>query len=136
MTSTFAQEDVALWKYGAEPGDGSDRTLVDAIQPNGHLSYDVEGVTIAATGPTSGYLIVSAQNGASPNQSYFSVYDRQTNAFLSTFRIAGGSRPTAVSGPTASRRTSGTSDRRFPKGCSSARTTATRRRRPATRTSS
>jgi myo-inositol-hexaphosphate 3-phosphohydrolase len=85
-----SEEDRGLWRYGAEPGSGSARTLVDAIAPDGHLAYDVEGVTLAETGPTSGHLVVSAQNGADPDQSYFVVYDRETNAYVSSFRIAGG----------------------------------------------
>ena len=85
-----SEEDTGLWRYGAEPGDGSTRVLVDAIKPQGHLAYDVEGVTLAQTGPESGYLIVSAQNGAQASQSYFAVYDRQSNDFLFSFRISGG----------------------------------------------
>lgn len=86
-----SEEDAALWRYGAEPGDGSARVRVDSVQPDGHLAYDVEGVTLAATGASSGYLIVSAQNGAQPSQSYFAVYDRQDNGFLGTFSIEAGS---------------------------------------------
>jgi myo-inositol-hexaphosphate 3-phosphohydrolase len=82
-----SEERVALWRYGAEPGDGSARVMVDAVQPNGNLAYDVEGVTLAATGVDTGYLIVSNQNGANPSQSYFTVYDRPTNALVSSFRI-------------------------------------------------
>ena len=85
-----AEEDTGLWRYGAEPNAGATRTLVDAIAPGGNLAYDVEGVTIAETGPLTGHLIVSAQNGAAPQQSYFAVYDRQTNDYLGSFRIAAG----------------------------------------------
>jgi myo-inositol-hexaphosphate 3-phosphohydrolase len=87
-----SEEDVSLWRYGAEPGDDSTRVRVDSVQPDGHLAYDIEGVTIAATGPSSGYIIASAQNGAQPNESYFGVYDRQSNDFLGTFRIVTGSK--------------------------------------------
>ena len=64
--------------------------MVDAVAPNGNLAYDIEGVTIADTGNGSGYLIASAQNGAQPKNSYFAVYDRQTNAYVSAFRIGAG----------------------------------------------
>jgi 3-phytase len=50
---------------------------------------DVEGITLATFGDT-GYLIVSAQYVAKPNQSYFVVYDRLTNAYLGAFRVGGG----------------------------------------------
>lgn len=87
-----AEEDVGLWRYGAEPGSGSARTLVDAVAPQGNLAYDVEGVTLVDTGEVSGYLVVSAQNGAQPSRSFFAVYDRQTNAYLWSFRISGSAR--------------------------------------------
>lgn len=85
-----SQEDVALWRYGAEPGDGSTRVMVDAVAPNGNLVHDIEGLAIADTGGGAGYLIASAQNGARPKASYFTVYDRQTNAYESAFRIGTG----------------------------------------------
>ncbi len=85
-----SEEDVGLWRYGAEPQAGSERVLVDAVQPLGNLAFDVEGVTVVKTGADSGYLIVSAQNGADPDNSYFVVYDRETNEYLWSFRIAGG----------------------------------------------
>ncbi|MFC6287693.1 phytase [Nocardioides sp. GCM10027113] len=85
-----AEEDVGLWRYGAEPGAGATRVLVDAIAPGGNLAYDVEGVTIADTGSGKGYLMVSAQNGASPNDSYFAVYDRESNAYLWSFSVEPG----------------------------------------------
>lgn len=82
-----SEEDVALWRYGAEPTTGSARTRVDSVQPNGNLAADVEGIAIVRQGAEAGYLIVSAQNIASPQQSYFAVFDRQTNAYLRSFRI-------------------------------------------------
>ncbi len=85
-----SEEDTGLWRYGAEPGAGSARTLVDSVAPGGNLAFDVEGVTLAETSAQGGYLIVSAQNGADPQRSYFAVYDRITNDHLGDFRIAGG----------------------------------------------
>lgn len=88
-----SEEDVALWRYGAEPSTGAARTMVDSVQPGGNLAADVEGVAIVRVGAKAGYLIVSAQNVASPQSSYFAVFDRQTNAYLRSFRIVGS--PTA-----------------------------------------
>jgi myo-inositol-hexaphosphate 3-phosphohydrolase len=85
-----SEEDTGLWRYGAEPTAGSARVLVDNVGPSGNLVFDVEGVTLAEIGVGSGYLIVSAQNVSRPRQSYFAVYDRQTNAYLSSFRIGAG----------------------------------------------
>jgi myo-inositol-hexaphosphate 3-phosphohydrolase len=85
-----SEEDVGLWRLGAEPDAGSARVLVDAVRPQGSLSSDVEGVTLARTGPGAGYLIVSAQNVAQPSRSYFAVYDRHTEDYLWSFRIGSG----------------------------------------------
>ena len=86
----IAEENVGLWRYGAEPTAGTARVLVDSVQPEGNLAADVEGVTLVDTGDDGGYLIVSAQNTDNPTQSYFVRYDRQTNAFAGAFRIVNG----------------------------------------------
>lgn len=90
----ISQEDVALWRYSASPSGGTTRTQVDTLHPNGHLRNDIEGLALVDTSATrgagSGYLIVSAQYVDSPRNSYFAVYDRRTNAYLSAFRIVRG----------------------------------------------
>ena len=40
-----AEEDVAIWKYGAEPGAGTSRTKVDGAG-GGRLTADIEGLAI------------------------------------------------------------------------------------------
>ena len=87
-----SQEEVGLWRYGAEPEAGTARTSVDTVDANGHLALDVEGVTLVALPDGGGYIIASAQNAADPDNSFFVVYDRVTNAYLRTVRVtAGGS---------------------------------------------
>ena len=88
-----SQEDVALWRYGAEPGDSpSGRVRVDSVGSGGHLVSDVEGVTIVNQSNGTGYLLASAQNVSNPNNNYFTVYERQgANAFLKSFRVVAGS---------------------------------------------
>jgi len=86
-----AQEDVGLWRYGAEPSAGNVRTMVDAVQPSGRLAADVEGVTLVDLPGGGGYIIASAQYLAKATQSYFTVYDRRTNAYVGAFRIVAGS---------------------------------------------
>ncbi|MCW2700721.1 MAG: phytase [Blastococcus sp.] len=81
-----SEEDVALWRYGAEPGAGSDRTAVDRVTAEGgQITTDAEGVAVVGD-----YVIVSAQNVASPGSSFFVVYDRSTNAYVKSFRVADG----------------------------------------------
>jgi 3-phytase len=82
----IAEEDVALWKYGAEPDAGSGRTRVDVVGSGGHLTADIEGLAIYYRGDGSGYLLASSQGSDA-----FVVYQRGgTNAYVTTFAIAAG----------------------------------------------
>ena len=86
-----SQEDVGLWRYGAEPGAGTARVRVDSVGSGGNLAADVEGLTIVNQSNGTGYLLASAQNVANPNNSYFTAYERQgANAFLKSFRVVAG----------------------------------------------
>jgi 3-phytase len=76
------QEDVAIWKYGAEPSSGSRRTAVDAVG-RGHLVADIEGMSIAHGAKGSGFLIVSSQG-----DSTIALYNRSSgNRFIKRIRI-------------------------------------------------
>jgi len=76
------EENVALWKYSAEPDGGDARTMVDSIE-SGNLTADVEGVTIYYGPNGTGYIIASNQGADN-----FAVYDRQgENKFLGLFHI-------------------------------------------------
>lgn len=88
----ISEEDVALWRYSAEPQGGTSRVAVDVLtSAGGHLVADIEGVTIVAQSGGTGYLIVSAQNVDDPDASYFSVYRREgANDFVKTFRVSDG----------------------------------------------
>lgn len=88
------EEGRGIWRYGAEPGAGTQRVLVDSTGPGGHLAADVEGLTIARTRRGGGYLIASSQGDSS-----FSVYRRQGgNRFVKSFRIGSGAGIDAVEG--------------------------------------
>jgi hypothetical protein len=60
----IAEEAVGIWKYGAEPGAGATRSLVDGTAPNGHLTADVEGLTLYHASDGLGYLIASSQGSS------------------------------------------------------------------------
>ena len=77
-----AQEDVALWRYKAEPNGGSSRTKVADVD-NTYLTADIEGLAIYYGG--SGYLIASSQGSDN-----YAVFARDTNAYLGQFAIADG----------------------------------------------
>lgn len=76
-----AQEDVALWKYDAEPSGGSMRVKIAAVG-DGKVVADLEGVALAKGPDNSGYVVVSIQS-----ESRFVTYDRQTGAFLRGFSV-------------------------------------------------
>lgn len=81
----IGEEEVGVWKYGAEPGDGSTRTMVDSVdkKAGGHLTADVEGMTIYyGKDENKGYLICSSQGNST-----FQVYDRESNKYLHSFTI-------------------------------------------------
>ncbi|HEY5759271.1 MAG TPA: phytase [Steroidobacter sp.] len=66
-----AEEDVALWKYSAEPRDGARRTSIDTVE-NGHLTDDIEGVSIYYGANGTGYLVASNQG-----EDNYAVYRRE-----------------------------------------------------------
>ena len=81
----IGEENVGIWRYGAEPGDGTTRTSVDTTRGNGPLKADVEGLTIWYRDTQAGYLLVSSQGNDS-----FAVYERQSNAYVGSFSIVAG----------------------------------------------
>jgi 3-phytase len=90
------EEDVGIWKYGAEPtdpGDEANRVLVDSTDTDagGHLVADVEGLTIYYAQGACGYLIASSQGEDNPAHTLantFAVYRRRgKNEYVMSFRI-------------------------------------------------
>ena len=88
-----AEEDVALWRYEAEPSGGTARAVVDQLEADGgHLVSDIEGLAIADAGPAGKFLMASAQNVADPGNSYFALYRADGfPTFVRNFRITDGS---------------------------------------------
>jgi len=87
----ISEEDVALWRYAAEPSAGGSRTRVDDVGGSGNLVPDIEGLALVHLPNDGGYLIASAQNVADPANSYFAVYERTgSNAFVTAFRVRAG----------------------------------------------
>ena len=73
------EEDVAIWKYSAEPDGGSDRTAVAHVGEH-NLAADIEGLTIYDAPDGQGYLIASSQGNHT-----FAVFDRTgANPFVAT----------------------------------------------------
>ncbi len=90
----IGEEAVGLWKFNAEPDAGNELTQVDNTGEGGHLTADVEGVTLYPTSDGGGYLIVSSQGSST-----FVIYERGgDNAYTGTFRIIETGDVDAVSG--------------------------------------
>jgi len=79
----ISEENVGIWRYGAEPGAGTARVQVDHTGTGGHLTADVEGLTIYYAAGGAGYLLASSQG----NSTYV-VYEREAPyAHRLTFQI-------------------------------------------------
>jgi len=78
----IGEENVAVWKYSAEPGDSEARTKVDGIE-GGNLTGDIEGIAILRGADERGYLVVSDQGIDS-----FALYGlAEDHAYLGHFRV-------------------------------------------------
>jgi myo-inositol-hexaphosphate 3-phosphohydrolase len=89
-----SEEKVGLWRYGAEPGDGSTRTLVDrTVATGGRIVENVKNSAIYYGRQGTGYLIVSSQGGSN-----FVIYNRGDNAFVGSFKITDGGGVDGVNG--------------------------------------
>ena len=82
----IAEEDVGIWRYGAEPDDGGGREKIDSTGSGGHLVADVEGLGIAYGDGGDGYLVASSQGDSS-----YVIYERGgANRFVHRFQVRGG----------------------------------------------
>ncbi|WP_294569425.1 phytase [uncultured Arthrobacter sp.] len=89
-----AEEEVGLWRYGAEPGHGAIRTLVDRTEATGGRIVDnIKNPAIYYGRKGTGYLIVSSQGGSN-----FVVYNRGDNDHVGSFEIGDGESIDGVSG--------------------------------------
>ncbi|WP_077487838.1 phytase [Sinomonas mesophila] len=89
-----SEEKVGLWRYGAEPGDGSTRALVDrTVATGGRIVENVKNSAIYYGRQGTGYLIVSSQGGSN-----FVIYNRGDNAFVGSFKIVDGGGVDGVNG--------------------------------------
>lgn len=81
----LAEEQVGIWRYGAEPTDGDARILVDAM--DGVRLNDLEGLALyRASDGEAGYLIASSQDNDE-----FVVYRRDgANEYVTTFAVVEG----------------------------------------------
>jgi 3-phytase len=78
-----AEEDVALWRYRADPGSGSGRQEIDRVGGRNGLIADLEGVAIWRGRDGRGFIVVSNQGANN-----YAVYRREgDNDFVGLFEV-------------------------------------------------
>ena len=107
----LAEEEVGIWKLGAEPSAGENRELVDTTNGSGYLAPEVEGLALYMTSETDGYLIASSQGN-----DQFNVYGRALNDYLGSFQVAHGEAADEVTHTDGISVTSAPMGSRFPAG--------------------
>ncbi len=90
----IGEEDVGIWKYGAEANAGTARTQVDETGSGGNLVADVEGLSLYYDGTGAGYLLASSQG-----EGRFVIYTREgDNAFVGKVQVVSNGGIDSVSG--------------------------------------
>ena len=80
----FSEEDVAIWKFGAEPGDPTVGTPVATVGDTTGIVADIEGLTLYYAANGEGYLIASSQGNSS-----YRIFERKApHAFVDSFVVA------------------------------------------------
>lgn len=78
-----AEEDVALWRYGADPGAGNARRAIDRVGGASGLTADLEGVAVWQGKDGHGYIVQSNQGA-----NRYAVYHRDdVNAYIGSFEL-------------------------------------------------
>ena len=78
-----AEEDVALWRYGADPGAGNARRAIDRVGGASGLTADLEGVAVWLGKDGQGYIVQSNQGA-----NRYAVYRRDgANAYIGSFEL-------------------------------------------------
>jgi 3-phytase len=89
----IGEEEVALWRYGAEPETGQQRRIVDVV--GGNISEQIEGLGLYRTTDGGGYLIASDEQSNS-----FVLYERTgENALVGEFSVGAGELDDRVTEP-------------------------------------
>lgn len=80
-------EDKGIWRFKAEPSAGSEHIVIDTTDADGHLTSDVEGLTLYYGARRTGYLVASSQGS-----NELIVYKRESNNdYVMTLRVVGSS---------------------------------------------
>jgi myo-inositol-hexaphosphate 3-phosphohydrolase len=106
------EEDIGIWRFGAEPGDGTTGIRIDSTAAGGgHLVADVEGLSIYYASGGAGYLLAASQGSNA-----FHIYNRGDNAHLGEFQIVADNGIDEVTGQDGSDVTNVALGSAFPQG--------------------
>lgn len=78
----IAEETKGIWRYDAEPEAGEGRVMILAVDGK-DVVEDIEGLTLAASGETGGYLVASIQGNST-----FALISLPEGKLAHRFRIA------------------------------------------------
>lgn len=81
-TLYVGEEDVGIWKLGADPSGGSAKTMVHLIEDDPYLTDDVEGLSIYNLDQGGGYLVVSSQGDDT-----YAFYDLESDEYKGSVAI-------------------------------------------------
>lgn len=79
----IAEETKGIWRYGAEPDTGAERVMIAPVDGK-DIVEDIEGLTLAQSGETGGYLVASIQGNNT-----FALISLPGEKLTARFRIAG-----------------------------------------------
>ncbi len=79
-----AEEDVGLWSFAADPAAATTATAIARVD-GATLVADAEGLALAPSGRTGGYLVVSSQG-----DNAYTLYRLPAVSYAGRFRIGGG----------------------------------------------
>jgi len=78
----IAEETVGIWRYSAEPDGGADRGMVAPVDGR-DIVADIEGLTLAPSGDTGGYLVASIQGNST-----FALFSLPDGKLVARVRVA------------------------------------------------
>lgn len=88
----IAEETKGIWRYGAEPDTGEARVMIAAVDGK-DIVEDIEGLTLAQSGETGGYLVASIQGNNT-----FALISLPDEKLTVRFRITANAGVDAVTG--------------------------------------
>ncbi len=80
----LGDEELGIWRFGAEPEADTTRELVDLVAPRGALGEEIKGMAVYAAGDDLAYLLA-----ADAGEGYVSVYALPDGEYAGAFTVDG-----------------------------------------------